>query len=261
MPPDPDLELLIATRSEHKAEEAARVLRAWRGRGVRTVTLAEAGLERLPEEDGLEPFDTFAENAAAKARHYARRAGMAAVADDSGLEVEALKWGPGVRTKRFAPRGLYPGMTRDEANNEHLLELLRSLPAARRRARYVCVACLCDAAGEPIRHFRGEASGRILEEGRGRGGFGYDPLFQAEDDERSYAELSGAEKDALSHRGQAFRALARFVAGARPEGGAGLRWLISREMVDGLLWLPGARKVRCNRGLRRDNGSSLVVPP
>ena len=221
-------ELLLATRSEHKAAEARRVLESECGGSVRLVTLAEARVERLAEEDDLEPFATFEENAAAKARYYARRAAMTAVADDSGLEVEALGWAPGVRTKRFAPPGRYPGVSRDDANNEHLLERLASHPLAERGARYVCVACLCDPAGESIRHFRGEAYGRILEEPRGDGGFGYDPIFLAEDQGRSYAELSPSEKDALSHRGRVFRAVASFLgdlqrAGARQSTGDPIR--------------------------------------
>ena len=188
------------------------------GDSVRLVTLAEAQVERLADEDDLEPFATFEENAAAKARYYARRAAMTVVADDSGLEVEALGWAPGVRTKRFAPLGRYPGLSRDDANNEHLLECLGALPPAKRWARYVCVACLCDPASESIRHFRGEAYGRILEERRGHGGFGYDPLFLAEDQGRSYAELSLSEKNALSHRGRAFRAVAIFLRDLRQAG-------------------------------------------
>lgn len=211
-------DLLLATRSEHKAAEARRVLESECGGPVRLVTLAEAQVERLAEEDDLEPFATFEENAAAKARYYARRTAMTVVADDSGLEVEALGWGPGVRTKRFAPPGRYPGLSRDEANNEHLLERLGELPNATRVARYVCVACLCDPVGESTRHFRGEAYGRILEERRGDGGFGYDPLFLAEDQGRSYAELSPSDKNALSHRGRAFRAVARFLSDLQRAG-------------------------------------------
>ena len=212
-------ELLLATRSVHKAAEARRVLESECGGSVRLVTLTEAQVERLSEEDDLEPFATFEENAAAKARYYARRAAMTAVADDSGLEVEALGWAPGVRTKRFAPLGRYPGLSRDDANNEHLLGCLGSLPPAERRARYVCVACLCDPVGESVRHFRGEAYGRILDELRGDAGFGYDPLFLAEDQGRSYAELSPSEKDALSHRGRAFRAVASFLSDLQRAGG------------------------------------------
>ena len=212
-------ELLLATRSEHKAAEARRVLESECGGSVRLVTLAEARVERLAEEDDLEPFATFEENAAAKARYYARRAAMTAVADDSGLEVEALGWGPGVRTRRFAPLGRYPGLSRDDANNEHLLESLGALSPAKRGARYVCVACLCDPVGESIRNFRGEAYGRILEKRRGDGGFGYDPLFLAENQGRSYAELSPSEKDALSHRGRAFRAVASFLGDLQRAGG------------------------------------------
>ena len=210
------MRLLLATRNAHKAAEVVRILarEARAGRGpIEVFTLDQAGIPRSDAEDDLEPFETFEENAASKARHFAQLSGLVTVADDSGLAVDALGGRPGVRTKRFAPRERYPGLGQDEANNRHLVERLNGLPPAMRSARYVCVACLLDPdSGGPI-HFRGEGPGRILTEGRGTGGFGYDPIFLDVELGRSYAELTSAEKDARSHRGKAFRALAAFLEG------------------------------------------------
>ena len=202
------VKLLLATRSVHKAREVSRIVAAEGVGGCRILTLEEAGIGWSEVEDGLEPHDTFEENAASKARYFARLSGLATVSDDSGLEVDALEGAPGVRTKRFAPAGLYPGLSRDESNNRYLLERLGEAPPARRRARYVCVACLVVPRTGHTGFFRGEAAGVIRSEPRGEGGFGYDPIFQDPDSGRTYAELTPAEKDERSHRGMAFRALA-----------------------------------------------------
>jgi XTP/dITP diphosphohydrolase len=175
--------------------------------------LDEAGLAYDPAEEELEPFDTFEENAASKARYFFRKSGIPTVADDSGLEVDALDGKPGVRTKRFAPGNL-EGEARDQANNAYLLEELAGLPAAQRGARYVCVAALA-GMGEGVPTFRGEAPGIVLEEARGGGGFGYDPIILDEASGRSFAELTAEEKNDRSHRGRAFRALGRFLKGDR----------------------------------------------
>ena len=205
------MRLLLATRSTHKAREVRRVLGGeGLGRGT-VITLDDAGIPWTDAEDGLEPYDTFEENAASKARYFARLSGLATVSDDSGLEVDALDGRPGVRTRRFAPPGRYPGLPQDDANNRYLVECLAGLPPSARGARYVCVACLVDPGGGPVSSFRGEAPGRILTAARGTGGFGYDPLFFDPELDLSYAELAPAEKDARSHRGKAFRALAAAV--------------------------------------------------
>lgn len=207
------MKLLLATRSAHKASEATYILAdaGWAGSAV--LTLEEAGIPWSEDEEELEPHESFEENAASKARYFGRISGLLTVADDSGLEVDALGGRPGVRTKRFSPSGRYPGLTRDEANNQYLLDSLDGLPPDRRGAQYVCVVCLFDPASGDTVHFRGEAPGRILTRRRGSGGFGYDPVFFDEDTARSYAELSGAEKNERSHRGRAFRALAAFLRG------------------------------------------------
>ena len=212
------VELLLATRSAHKASEIREIL----GVGFSLLTLDEAGIEWRPEEEELEPFETFEENAASKARYFCERSGRVTIADDSGLEVDALGGAPGVRTKRFAPEGHFPGLDQDQANNRYLLESLAATPETRRGARYVCVAVLCRPTGDPVRAggeiaFRGEASGRILVERRGSGGFGYDPLFLDLELGNTFAELAAEEKNARSHRGKAFRELARHL-NAGPAG-------------------------------------------
>lgn len=192
--------LLIATRSSGKLRE----LRAlFRGAGIAVVDLVEAGLRVSNEEDDLENADTFEENALAKARYFAVRARRAVVADDSGLEVEALGGQPGVRSKRWSGRADLVGLALDEANNARLLEALRG--ATNRRARYVCVAAFVDGATELTG--RGDARGVILDRPRGRGGFGYDPYFLSDELGKTFAEASVEEKERVSHRGRAFRAL------------------------------------------------------
>lgn len=209
------MKLLLATRSAHKAREVARILRDGCSGDFLLATLEDVSIPWSPVEDSLEPFDTFEENAASKARYFARLSGVPTVADDSGIEVDALRGRPGVRTKRFAPPGRYPDLPRDEANNRYLVERLEHVPARERGARYVCVASFIDPASGETAHFRGEAPGRILREGRGTGGFGYDPIFQDDDLQRTFAELTEAEKNARSHRGKAFREFARFLSDRR----------------------------------------------
>jgi XTP/dITP diphosphohydrolase len=179
---------------------------------LQVLDLNDARVEYDPIEEDLEPFETFEENAASKAAYYFARTGIPTVADDSGLEVDALGGAPGVRTKRFAPGEELEGEARDRANNLHLLSLLEGFSPEDRKARYVCVAALATNEGE-IRVFRGEAPGTVLEEPRGSGGFGYDPVILDERSGRSFAELTPAEKDERSHRGRAFRALGAFLEG------------------------------------------------
>lgn len=200
------MKLLLATRSAHKIVEIQRILSDVPD--LEILDLDTAGIEPDPAEDDLEPYDTFEENAASKARWFRERSGLPTVADDSGLVVDALDGRPGVRSKRFAPvpDGV-EGEARDRANNAHLLERLGDLPPSRRSARFVCVAVLDEGEGK-AETFRGEAAGRILDGPRGSGGFGYDPLFQDEELGRTFAEIDRDRKNARSHRGRAFRALA-----------------------------------------------------
>jgi XTP/dITP diphosphohydrolase len=177
--------------------------------GLTVVDLAELGMPETADEEVLERYETFEENALAKARHFHERTGMTVVADDSGLEVEALGGRPGVRSKRWSGRPDLVGIELDRANNALLLESLRGV--ADRRARYVCVATYVEEGRELVR--RGESPGIIVDEPRGSGGFGYDPYFVAAGTGRTFAELSVSEKELMSHRGRAFSALIRAIAG------------------------------------------------
>lgn len=193
--------LVVATRSVDKAREL-RDLFQRRNRSI--VTLAELGIEATPEEELLEDADTFEGNALAKARFFSRRlGGIATVADDSGLEVQALGGRPGVRSKRWSGRIDISGAELDAANNERLIRELAG--KSNRRARYVCVAALVD--GECEMTFRGSTEGAILKEARGHNGFGYDPYFLSEELAKSFGEASLEEKQGVSHRARAFGAL------------------------------------------------------
>lgn len=204
--------LLVATRSRDKLAEIRRIL--GEGPDLHVLDLEEAGVPHDPVEDDLEPHDTFEENALSKARHFHRLTGLPTVADDSGLEVDGLGGAPGVRSKRFAPGPALAGRAQDEANNRHLLERLESASDDHRRARYVCTAVLVDQGADPL-VCRGEVAGTILREPRGIGGFGYDPLFLVPELGRTFAEITMDEKNRLSHRGRAFRALAGALAEER----------------------------------------------
>jgi XTP/dITP diphosphohydrolase len=188
--------LLLASANQGKLRELRTILG---GLGVELVGLAEAGLGEPPEVE--ETGDTFLENALLKGRAYAAWSGLAAVADDSGLEVDALGGAPGVRSARYAG----PDAS-DEANLDKLLSALAGVPGERRTARFRCAAVLVDrAAGEW--HAEAAWEGRLLDAPRGSGGFGYDPVFLPDGWELTSAEVDQATKDAASHRGKAFRAL------------------------------------------------------
>jgi XTP/dITP diphosphohydrolase len=196
--------LLIATRSAGKLRELGPMIRA---AGFEPLTLDDLGLAPAAEEDSVEAFDTFEENALAKARYFFARARSlgsrapdAVLADDSGLEVIALGGAPGVRSKRWSGSTL-EGRALDDANNATLIAELRGEPD--RRARYVCVAAIKSQAGEV--HARGECAGMVLETARGRGGFGYDPYFLSDELKKSFGEATREEKERVSHRARAVR--------------------------------------------------------
>lgn len=192
--------VLVATRSAHKLREIRGLLADL---PVRLLGPEDLGLPEQEEEDHLEPFDTFARNALSKAKYFHRRSGLPVLADDSGLCVDALQGGPGVRTRRFAPPDRVARWGRDEANNRWLLEQLEDVDAERRGAHYRCAVALTD----DLRHevVEGIVQGRIARRPSGSGGFGYDPLFVPEGHDRTYAELPAAAKTATSHRAQAIR--------------------------------------------------------
>ncbi len=191
----PESQLVIASANPGKLAELRALLA---GCGLRLRGLADFPGVALPEEG----FD-YAANAAAKAGAVAAALGFPALADDSGLEVEGLSGAPGPGSARYGGPGLP-----DAARAAHLLRALRGLEGAARRARFVCVAALATPGGRLLLA-RGECLGRILAEPRGSGGFGYDPVFALAGDGRALAELSAAEKNRLSHRAHAVRALCR----------------------------------------------------
>ena len=195
------MKLLVASGNAKKARELAALLA---DQGVEVLRPADVG--GLPEV--VEDRDTFAGNAAKKALSAAHASGQWSLADDSGLEVEALEGAPGVLSARYAGEN-----ATDEENNAKLLAALDGLPPARRGARFVCALALASPEGELVAELTGSVAGRILESPRGEGGFGYDPLFLfTEEDAPGYglafAELSSAEKAAVSHRGRALARLA-----------------------------------------------------
>lgn len=192
--------ILLATRSPGKRRELLELLQPL---GLTLRTLDDAGLAADADEDRLERFETFEENALAKARHFYSRSGLPAIADDSGLEVHALDRRPGVRSKRWSGRTELTGRALDDANNDALLAALHGV--GDRRARFVCVVAFVAGTITIVR--RGESEGRILEAPAGGAGFGYDALFQSSDLGRSFGEASRAEKAAVGHRGRALRAL------------------------------------------------------
>ena len=200
--------LLVATRSEGKLREIRPMFAA---AGITLVSLYELEIEESDEEADLEPYETFEENALSKARYfYEVSGGIPTVADDSGLEVEALGGQPGVRSKRWAGRTDLRGLQLDDANNQALLASLSSFPDP--AARYVCVAAYRDVGQELTA--RGETSGTIVRAARGSQGFGYDPYFLSSELGRTFGESSSVEKERVSHRGRAFRdLLARIRAG------------------------------------------------
>ena len=193
--------ILLGTRSAGKLREMRPLLEA---AGLEVVDLVTAGIRESHHEDALEVFDTFEANALAKARYFADRSAIPTIADDSGLEVFALGGRPGVRSKRYSGRSDLHGAALDEANNALLQRELAG--HADRRARFVCAAALVHPGGAELVR-RGETAGRITLTPRGNGGFGYDPYFEAAELGRTFAEASIAEKERISHRGRALRAL------------------------------------------------------
>ena len=187
------MDFLIATHNMKKRDELQRILSPL---GVHVLTADEAGVDLTDVE---ETGTTFEENALLKARSGCKEGKMPCIADDSGLCVDALDGAPGVYSARFAGEH-----GNDDKNNEKLLSLLSDVPPEKRTARFVrTVACVFPDGRELV--VRGECEGKIGYEKRGENGFGYDPLFYV--GERTFAEFTPEEKDAVSHRGNALRAL------------------------------------------------------
>ena len=200
------MKLLVATRSPGKTIEIREL---FAGLPIHVLFPDDAGLERLPEEDELEQSSSYTGNAVAKARHFAQRSGLPTVADDSGLEVDALGGAPGVHSARFAIlAGASPsGAAVDPANNALLLQRLAGLALDQRTARYRCVVAYLETPTAAPEIVEATCEGRVLDLPRGTGGFGYDPLFLSDDLQRGFGEVPQASKHRVSHRGRAFRAL------------------------------------------------------
>ena len=197
--------VLVATRSAHKLRELRELL----GLRAELIDLEDARILDEAIEDGA----TFEANAAKKARFFALRSGLPTLADDSGLEVDALGGGPGVRTRRYAGEN-----ATDEENNVRLLAALDGLEPARRGARYRCVLALAlpeelgPRGGLPIRFARGTLEGRIAGAPKGDGGFGYDPIFEPAGERpggRTIGLWTAEAKNRISHRGRAARRMHR----------------------------------------------------
>jgi len=199
--------LLIATRNPGKQREIAQILADV---PYALVFLTDTGITEKAEEATLELAESFEGNARRKAEYFARLSGMPTAADDSGIEVFALGGKPGVHSRRFAMPG-GPTEVQDAANNRELLRRLVGLPEGRRRARYRCVVAFVPRPDAAAVTFEGVCTGRILDEPRGTGGFGYDPLFHSDDLDITFGEASPEAKDAVSHRGRAFRAFAEWL--------------------------------------------------
>jgi XTP/dITP diphosphohydrolase len=212
------MKLLIATSNPHKLDEIRAIISDQSIELMPLADLSQAVEE--PVEDGA----TFEDNAVLKARYYARASGMLCLADDSGLEVDALGGDPGVRSARYSETD-GPRAVRDTANCVLLLKNLTGVPIEQRAARFVCAMALVDGKnpdGEPLAVVRGTLEGRILtpdeaedpahpERGRGTNGFGYDPLVYIPHKQKTAAELPSAEKNAVSHRGNAVKKMLAYL--------------------------------------------------
>ena len=195
------MKIVLATKNQGKVKEFISILAELDFKELEVV-----GLDSFPAIGEIEETgNTFVDNSLLKARTIAKLTGLPALADDSGICVDVLNGAPGIYSARYSGAG-------DLANNLKLLEALREIPDEKRTAYFICVAAYVRPDGfEQVAE--GRFQGRILREPRGEGGFGYDPIFQPEGLEISAAELSPKEKDAISHRGKALRAIAPYIIG------------------------------------------------
>jgi XTP/dITP diphosphohydrolase len=192
--------LAIATKNPHKLRELGRICRDW---PVEWLTVES---HPGPWPDVPEPHEAYLDNALEKARAIASALGEPAIADDSGIEVDALDGGPGPRSARFAGEG-----ASDADNLAKLVEAIGDEQPDARTARYRCVAAIAWPDGRVL-YAEGVCDGVLVATPSGAGGFGYDPIFVPEGEQRTMAELQDEEKDRISHRGRAFRALARLLS-------------------------------------------------
>lgn len=201
------MSLLIATHNPGKVRE---IVALWQRQGVTCLTLADLDLTRDVEETG----DTFQANAILKATTYAQLSGRLTLADDSGLEVDALAGAPGVHTKRFGG----PHLSQPE-RNALLLAKMAAVPPGQRGARFRCVAALAAPDGRLLALTEGACAGEIALTPAGEEGFGYDPVFYLPQRGCTMAQLDASEKEAISHRGQALRAMVAYLVGLKDKDG------------------------------------------
>jgi XTP/dITP diphosphohydrolase len=201
------VKILAATRSVGKQREIRRVLGA---AGLEVVFPDDIWLRESSAGDPLERGDSFEANARHKAEYFARLSSMPTFADDSGLEVFSLGGAPGVHSKRWAGASGSEAEI-DAANNAELVRRLAGAPESRRLARYRCVLFYLPSYGAVPTICQGDCTGRILDAPRGTNGFGYDPYFFSDELGKTFGEATDKEKDAVSHRGRALRALAQIL--------------------------------------------------
>lgn len=195
--------IVVATKNRGKLKEIAHILKKHLPQ-VELFGVWELGDFEMPKEIGK----TYEENAKIKARFVAKRAKMYAIADDSGIEVSALNNKPGVISAVFAGEN-----ATDAENNNLLLSMLKGVPWWKRKATFVCVAVLAAPNGKIVAQTRGECKGFVLASPRGKGGFGYDPLFWVPKYKKTFAELEPGIKNSISHRAKAFGELAKVLKG------------------------------------------------
>jgi XTP/dITP diphosphohydrolase len=193
---------LLATRNEGKLRELRSIFARHR---IDVTDLTAAGVLETPDEASIESWDTFEENALAKAQYFHRRTGLPTFADDSGIAVDALGGLPGVHSKRLSGRTDLSGRSLDAANNATLLGQLRRMNALPAAASFVCAAAFADADRAVVR--TGSTAGVVVPQPRGFSGFGYDPHFVSRELQQTFGEASEEDKRRVGHRGRAFRAL------------------------------------------------------
>ncbi|HEY5088110.1 MAG TPA: non-canonical purine NTP pyrophosphatase [Gemmatimonadaceae bacterium] len=198
---------LIATRNRGKLRELRDIFAQT---AIQITDLTEAGVPEASDEDSIESWETFEENALAKAQYFYRRTGLATFADDSGITVDVLGGKPGVRSKRFSGRTDLMGKALDAANNAALLGQLRRMNALPAVAAFVCAAAFADADRAVVR--TGTTAGMIVPQPRGFSGFGYDPHFVSQELQQTFGEASEEAKLRVGHRGRAFRSLLEALA-------------------------------------------------
>lgn len=201
---------IIATRNPGKLRELRGI---FANTPFQIADLIETGVTEADDEDSIESWDTFEENALAKAQYFYRRTGMPTFADDSGLVVDVLGGRPGVRSKRFSGRTDLTGRSLDAANNATLLAQLRRMSALPAAASFVCAAAFVDGDRAIVR--TGTTAGMIVPQPRGFSGFGYDPHFVSQELQQTFGEASDTDKERVGHRGRAFRSLLDVLAGEK----------------------------------------------